>query len=145
MYKIILVPLDGSGRAESILPHAEQLAQNTGAKLLLLRVVGPQAVGLAQGVDVPVEEPVSRSEQAHEYLRGKQGELKEKGLEAGHRVVEGPVVEAIIKTAQREDVDLIAMASHGRSGIQRVFYGSVAAGVLQRVDRPILLVRSRGL
>jgi nucleotide-binding universal stress UspA family protein len=53
------------------------------------------------------------------------------------------VVEGIIAVAASEEVDLIAMASHGRGGLARVFYGSVAAGVLQRIDRPLLLIRSR--
>ena len=48
-----------------------------------------------------------------------------------------------MKVAEREKADLIAMASHGRSGISRVFYGSVTSGVMQRVDRPLLLIRSR--
>ena len=53
------------------------------------------------------------------------------------------VVKAIIDAAERENADLVAMASHGRSGLSRAFYGSVAAGVLQRIDRPLLLIRSR--
>jgi nucleotide-binding universal stress UspA family protein len=53
------------------------------------------------------------------------------------------VVEAILKAAEQENVDLIAMSSHGRSGLSRVFYGSVAAGLLQRIDRPLLIIRSR--
>jgi nucleotide-binding universal stress UspA family protein len=52
-------------------------------------------------------------------------------------------VEAITKTAELEGADLIAMASHGRTGLSQVFYGSVAAGVLHRANRPLLLVRSR--
>ena len=49
----------------------------------------------------------------------------------------------ILDIAVEEEVDLLAMASHGRSGLSRVFYGSVSAGVLQRIDRPLLLVRSQ--
>jgi len=56
------------------------------------------------------------------------------------RVVQGPVAEAIINAAESEGVDLIALASHGRSGLSRVFYGSVAAGVLHRIDQPLLLI-----
>jgi len=52
-------------------------------------------------------------------------------------------VEAIIQEAEREHADIVAMASHGRTGLPRVFYGSVAGGVLHRIDRPLLLVRSR--
>ena len=54
-----------------------------------------------------------------------------------------PVVETIIEAATNEDADLIAMASHGRGGLSRIFYGSVAAGILNRVDRPLFIVRSR--
>jgi nucleotide-binding universal stress UspA family protein len=58
-------------------------------------------------------------------------------------VTYGPVVEGIINLAEKEGVDLIALASHGRGGLSRVFYGSVAAGLLHRVDRPLLIIRSR--
>ena len=64
------------------------------------------------------------------------------GIEVTHVVEHGPIVETIIDVAEREGVDLIAMASHGRTGLPRVFYGSVTAGVLHRVDRPLLLIRS---
>jgi nucleotide-binding universal stress UspA family protein len=60
-------------------------------------------------------------------------------------VESGNVVETIIRVAAEESADLIAMASHGRGGLSRVFYGSVAAGTLQQVDRPLLLIRSRHL
>ena len=65
-------------------------------------------------------------------------------LHSDCQVAYGPVVEAIIDAAGREGADLIAIASHGRSGLSQVFYGSVAAGVLHRVDRPLLLIRSQG-
>jgi nucleotide-binding universal stress UspA family protein len=58
-------------------------------------------------------------------------------------VANGPAVERIIQTAEKENADIIAMASHGGGGLSRVFYGSVAAGVLNRVDRPLLVIRSR--
>ncbi|MGB5749391.1 MAG: universal stress protein [Desulfobacterales bacterium] len=53
------------------------------------------------------------------------------------------MIEAILKAAEEEKVELIAMSSHGRSGVSRVFYGSVAAGLLHRIDRPLLIIRSR--
>ena len=58
-------------------------------------------------------------------------------------VAYGPAVERIIHIAEKENADLIAMTSHGGGGLTRVFYGSVAAGVLNRVDRPLLVIRSR--
>lgn len=145
MYDTILVPLDGSKRAEAILRHVEELAQRFDARVIFLQVVEPVPllVGL-RGAEVALEqlEMGRRTKEAESYLAGRQGEFREKGIEAQTRIVYGPVVEAIINAAEREGADLIAIASHGRSGLSRVFYGSVAAGVLHRVDRSLLLIRS---
>jgi nucleotide-binding universal stress UspA family protein len=145
MYNSILVPLDGSKRAEAILPHVENLAQRYNAKVIFLQVVepapavvGPEAAYTA----LHQQELAERTKQAESYLAARQGEFREKGIEARTRVVYGPVVEAIIDAAEGEGADLVALASHGRSGLSRVFYGSVAAGVLHRIDRPLLLIRS---
>jgi nucleotide-binding universal stress UspA family protein len=145
VYNSILVPLDGSKRAEAILPHVENLAQRYNAKVAFLQVVEPAPVVVGpEGAYTALHqhELAKRTKQAESYLAARQGEFSEKGIEARTRVVYGPVVEAIIDAAEAEDADLIAIASHGRSGLSRVFYGSVAAGVLHRVDRPLLLIRS---
>ena len=81
--------------------------------------------------------------EAETYLDGIQGEFREKNIESRTHVIYGPAVEGIINIAAQEGVDLIALASHGRGGLARVFYGSVAAGLLHRVDRPLLIIRSR--
>jgi nucleotide-binding universal stress UspA family protein len=83
-----------------------------------------------------------QAQEAAAYLAARQAEFREKGIEARTRVAFGPVVGEIINMAEREGADLIAMASHGRTGPARIFYGSVAAGVLHRVDRPLLLIRA---
>lgn len=77
-----------------------------------------------------------------DYLMGIQKEYMGKGLRVQVCAEEGAVVNTIIRVAEREAADLIAMSSHGRTGLARVFYGSVAAGVLQQVDRPLLIIRS---
>jgi nucleotide-binding universal stress UspA family protein len=146
MYKTVLVPLDGSVRAENILPHVEELAQRFTAKVIFLNVAeSPYSSAVS-----PIGSTVPKTEVFEEwtlemktYLYALCDEYREKGIEAESIIVYGPIVETIIDVADREGVDLIAMASHGRSGLSRVFYGSVAAGVLQRVDRPLLLIRSR--
>jgi nucleotide-binding universal stress UspA family protein len=146
MYNTILVPLDGSLRAEAVLRHVEELAHRFQAVVVLLRVVdmGPPIGAVEKAYSMlRRQELEQRTSEANAYLAGIQGELREKGIEARALVVSGPVVEAIIRTAEREGADLIALASHGRSGLSQVFYGSVAAGVLQHVDRPLLLIRSR--
>lgn len=144
MYKAILVPLDGSKRAEVILPHVEELAQHFEAKVILLEVVEPSTpLTTPQGTLMDIEAVDREAEYAESYLASVQGELSTRGLSVTRYIEYGPVVETIISVAEREDADLIAMASHGRTGLARVFYGSVAAGVLQRIDRPLLLIRSQ--
>ena len=145
MYKTILVPLDGSKRAEAILPHVEGLAQRYSATVIFLRVTEPVPVVLSAAVVNPaVYTRVIELEmnEAKSYLAKLQSEFRDKGIESRTLVVFGSVVATILEIAKREDADLIAMASHGRSGLGRVFYGSVAAGVLHGVDRPLLLIRS---
>jgi nucleotide-binding universal stress UspA family protein len=143
MYATILVPLDGSKRAERILPYVEELARGMEAKIVFLQVVEPiyDLVG-PHGTVIDLKLTEKRVEAANFYINGLAGEFVELGLKAKACVIEGPVVDTIIDVAKREGADLIAMASHGRTGLARVFYGSVAAGVLHKVDRPLLLVRA---
>ncbi len=146
MYDTILVPLDGSRRAEAILSHVEELARRYQARVIFMQVVEPAPVVVGpEGAHMTLyrQDLGEHEERAKSYLTALTGEFREKGIEAQIRVVYGPVVEAIIEVAQREDVQLIAIASHGRTGLSQVFYGSVAAGVLHRAERPLLVVRSR--
>ena len=145
MYHKILVPLDGSKRAEKILPHVEELAKRYQAKVILLQVVEYKAITTTEGAYITLsdQEFDQAKNQAETYLEGIQGEFREKNIESRTHVIHDPVVEGIISIAAEEGVDLIALASHGRGGLSRVFYGSVAAGLLHRVDRPLLIIRSR--
>ncbi len=145
MYHKILVPLDGSKRAEKILPHVEDLARRYNAKVIFLQVVEYKTAATPEGafINLSTEEINQAKKQADTHLRGIQGEFRGKNIECQTHVLYGPVVEGIINIAAHEGVDLIALASHGRGGLSRVFYGSVAAGLLQRVDRPLLIIRSR--
>lgn len=152
MYKTILVPLDGSHRAEAILPHAQQLAALFEAELIFLQVfelshlVNLPGVGENDFQALPhigKQELQDHIDEAQEYLSKMVGFAAEIGIPSRSRIAYGPVASSIINTAVEEEVDLIAMASHGCGGLQGVYYGSVAAGVLQRVDRPLLIVRSQ--
>ncbi len=145
MYKKILVPLDGSKRAEAILPHVENLAQCYQAKVIFLQVVElPRRVMHYDAFyEVLTQEEFERgTQEAENYLTNLQQDFRKKNIDTQVSVSHGHVVDDIIQTAEREQVDLIAMSSHGRTGLSRVFYGSVAAGVLHRVDRPLLLIRA---
>jgi len=144
MYNKILVPLDGSKRAEAILSHVEELALNCGKEVILMRVVEPVYIESVHRSDMTIYQKMvnQKVKEAKDYLVALKGEFREKGIEAHVHITQGPIAEAIITTAQSQDVDLIALASHGRGGLSQLFYGSVAVGVLHRTDRPLLIVRS---
>jgi nucleotide-binding universal stress UspA family protein len=146
MYQTILVPLDGSKRAERILPHVEALALKFEATLILLQIVEPILLGASPydtGAIYLAEEIDRRTEEAKTYLAGMKNLLREKHIEAQTKVEYGPVVSTVLAVADEHNVDLIAMASHGRTGLARVFFGSVASGILNRAERPLLVVRAQ--
>lgn len=144
MYNTILVPLDGSRRAETILSHVLDVAERYRAKVVLLGVIEPPGTIVApDSIHIPSQEMIEEHQREVEgYLAERQAQFQEKGINAVVRIIYGRVVDEIIETAEREQADLIAMTSHGRTGLARVFYGSVAAGVLHRIDRPLLIVRA---
>ena len=144
MYTKILAPLDGSERAETILSHVQDIAGRYKAKVVLLSVLEPiQTVVAPDGIYIPSEDIVEDRQHAMEsYLAGKKNHLRKKGIDAKCVIAFGRIIDEIINTAEAENADLVAMTSHGRTGLARVFYGSVAAGVLHRIDRPLLLIRA---
>ncbi len=145
MYRKILVPLDGSKRAEKILPHVAEMAKRYNAKVIFLHVIEYKAITTTEGafINLSDQEFDQAKKQAEILLDGIQEEFLQKNIESQTFVIYGPVVEGIIRLAAQEGADLIALASHGRGGLSRVFYGSVAAGLLHRVDRPLFIIRSR--
>jgi nucleotide-binding universal stress UspA family protein len=143
MYRRLLVPLDGSSLAEEALPHALNLARRFGSELVLLRVIiSPYAIVapdlVLAGTDPNLPE---LNQQAHQYLDSVATQLS--GAASARTIVcEGPVAEAILEHAAALDVDLIIMSTHGRGGVSRWVYGSVAERVLQGSACPVLLIRS---
>jgi len=143
MYQTILVPLDGSTRAESILPHVDNLALQSKSKVIFLQVwTAHEAIKHANDYILDYDK---NKEMISKYLASIQEGFQKKGIESICFVEMGDAVETIISVAQRENADLIAIASHGRSGLSRVFYGSVAAGIMQKIDRPMLVIRTRNI
>jgi nucleotide-binding universal stress UspA family protein len=144
MFKTILVPLDGSKRAEKILPYVVDLALARESRVVLLQVIEP-ADYMSEAAMV-VYHNQGRAEiackEAKAYLASLIEDFRAKGISATARVKEGQVVKSILEMAEVEKADLIAMASHGRAGLSRAFYGSVAVGILHQADRPLLLIRA---
>ena len=145
MYQTILVPLDGSKRAEAILSHVESIAKSSDAKVLFLKVEEePIMLERDEVIDIEKYHEVFDKQNvlSQAYLDDLQARFDEKGIQAVTQLAFGSVVKAILNMAAETGTDLIAMATHGLSGLARVSYGSVAAGVLQAADIPILLIRS---
>ena len=153
MFETILVPLDGSELAESALDTALQVRTKFNARLLLLRSVEPashhmmQAAGVMESpaaavANVELIQQMTEAEQkeAQTYLASVRDRLGGSDVEA--LVVEGNAADAIVQTARQRQVGLIVMSSHGRGGLGRLVFGSVADGVLHESRVPVLLIRS---
>jgi len=139
--KRILVGLDGSSLAETILPTLRDLARRSDAEVVLLHVVHiPKTVPTEAGIaldDIVTQE----QREAASYLRRLARELDADGITVRTAVVVGETAPEIVGFAERENIDLVALATHGRSGMQRWLHGSVADAVLHTVTRPLLLLR----
>jgi nucleotide-binding universal stress UspA family protein len=144
MYKKILVPLDGSQRAEEILDPVENLAKGDGAKVLLLQVEEePLMLGYDEVIDKStLHQQKQRRIQMESYLSGIEDRFQKKGIETKHYIGYGPVVGSLLTVAEKDDVDLIAIASHGLDGSYQSLYRSVAAHLLQRSNYPIMVIRN---
>jgi len=137
MFKKILVPLDGSKLAEGILPRVEWLAKIHGAEVTLLRVAVAHTF---PGMD-PVQHQVSVVREAEEYLAQVEENLKSVGVNARAVVRYGHDAQEIVEHAGNRDFDLIAMSTHGRTGLTQFVLGSVASKVIHTATVPILLCR----
>jgi len=133
----ILVPLDGSECAENILPRVEKLATDLKVGISLLRVALAHSF---PGVDA-TEAEVAVVREAETYLQGIEQRLKAKGFEVDSHVRYGDDAEEILAHSNHDDIDFIAMSTHGRSGIKRFLIGSVAEKIVRHATKPVFLVR----
>jgi nucleotide-binding universal stress UspA family protein len=141
----ILVPLDGSKLAEQVLPAVTPIARSLGCEVTLFQVPIIYAYGSLIGEwYLPLQGSFDTADRdAQAYLERLASHLREQGVEASTATWTGAVAESIVDFAEINDIDLIAMCTHGRSGIARWALGSVADRVLRAGDKPILLVRAR--
>lgn len=133
MYNRILVPLDGSDMAEGVLSQIEELASRNGTKVILLEVLSETGV-------LPSTAQREYNE-ARQYLEAIVHKLESQGIKAMATMCWGKPAEEIVDYARTHEVDLIAMSTHGRSGVSRWVFGSVAEKVLRSVFLPILNIR----
>lgn len=149
MYRHILVPLDGSALAEQVLPHVHALAANEGTtRITLLRAVPPiftTSVDYSGMLATTAADALeTMEEEARAYLEGIATQFRAEGYTVRVEVSAMPAAEAILDYADSQHADLIAIATHGRSGISRWVFGSVTQKVVQTCPVPVLVVRPKG-
>ncbi len=141
--KSVLVPLDGSELAESVLPYVVELSKKMDLELILLRVYGLPTAYSADGywIDDKVWQLIE--DEAKEYLEKKVKELKSGGLTRVSSVsVAGFAAEQIIEVAQKTPQTVVAMCTHGRTGMKRWVFGSVTERVVRHSGDPVLVIRA---
>ena len=153
MYKKILVTLDGSELAECVLPHVEIFIRECKVdNLVFLRVVQPSPFPYSAAEPSPMIKEIetikamdeARRVKAAEYLKGVTKKFENGSTRLYTETMIGSIPDEIVGYAEQNGVDLIIMATHGRSGVSRWVRGSVAERVLRASSIPILLVRAPG-
>jgi nucleotide-binding universal stress UspA family protein len=153
MFKKILVCLDGSKLAEQILPYAVEEALRFQGRLVLFQVV-PEPVAFSPGIpgaasvpmqtDIMLAEAKKALDEARDYLEKLAKPLRKKGIQVETVSILGRAGEAILSYAGSNNVNLITIATHGRSGLRRGVFGSVADYVLRESGLPMLVIRPQG-
>ena len=149
MYKKIMVPLDGSELAECVIPHVEAIAEGCQAEeLVLLRIVEPERVytvsDSAMDPNLAAARESERRKAAETYLETIAGHFPQHIMECTCKAITGRVAEKLVDYCEENHVDLIIIATHGRSGVTRWVRGSGADKILHSSTIPVLMVRAPG-
>jgi len=157
MYQKIMVPLDGSQLAECVLPHVEAFIQGCQVQtVIFVRVVEPASprflgaptatskVDYGQVIEYTQRIEEDRKSSAVQYLQTVTGQLKQNGVKFQQETLVGKVADCLVDFAETRAVDLILIATHGRSGVSRWVRGSVADRILRASGVPVLMVRAPG-
>jgi nucleotide-binding universal stress UspA family protein len=141
MYKKILVPLDGSPLAEAALPHAEAIAKAEGAEIVLLRIpLVPAAEMFTREPSIALKIHDEEEAEAEKYINTKMVDLKKHNVKVTALTQDGPVPDTILAVAEETEADMIAMSTHGRTGVKRWLMGSVADRVVHHAHVPVMLI-----
>lgn len=138
MYNVILVPVDGSTFAERAWPQALRIAHLSGARIVLLQVIPPSGDGVDSSGGV-----AELSQAADAYLK-ELCDHTSAGVDVETVIAVGEPALTIIQEANQRDVDLVVMSTHGRFGLGRWIYGSVADAVMRHAPVPVILVPATG-
>jgi nucleotide-binding universal stress UspA family protein len=137
----ILIPLDGSELALGSLDCADQLAETLEGELLLVQAVEMHPPMYGDPSTYVAADPTPELEGAQGRLENVANALRKKGRTVDIAEALGFAVTAIVDVAREREVDLIVMSTHGSGGLTRLIMGSVATGIVQRADLPVVVVR----
>ena len=148
MYEKIMVPLDGSELAECVLSHVEGFIKGCHvSNVVFVRVVEPITAPVGNvyiGREESRERESTRKSAVKDYLNQIVDRLKHEGTELYSEVLVGRVADSLADYTEKNDIDLILIATHGRSGVTRWVRGSVADKTLRSSNVPVLMVRAPG-
>jgi nucleotide-binding universal stress UspA family protein len=139
-HKRVLVALDGSTACEAVLRLLMEIAGPLDMTVMLLHVLEPITPQVIDGT-VVVDDLEARRQEAEEYLAPISTALRAQGVDTAWAIRRGRPADEIIAGAQESGADLIAMATHGRTGLGRLLFGSVAEAVLRRAPVPVFMIR----
>jgi len=139
MYKKILIPLENSKYDDVILKHIQPLAKEAPAELILVHVADGYGARMQKQLNLAESEEIKTD---RNYLQRRKNELVQKGFKVTEFLSKGEPSDEILKIAEKENCDLIAMATHGHRFLKDIIFGSVAESIRHRTDTPILMVRS---
>ena len=141
----ILVTLDGSQFSEAIIPHVEKLAKSMNSEVTLFRVIEsaklPQLAAYSDREKYEKDFMAKMEREAERYLAKKRTALESKGVKVNSVFLTGKPVETILQYSEEKSANLVALTTHGFSGISKWAYGSVASKIIEGSPKPILLVR----
>lgn len=154
MFERLLVPLDGSRFASRALRYAAEVAQRFSAEVILLQVVRPATAvidaatpisvgptGSEIAVQAALEADKRNAARARRYLSGKVRAMRSRRIQCSYHVLMGDISHSIIEFSEKENIDLVVMTTHGKSGLRRAVMGSIADVVIRESGKPVLVIR----
>ena len=149
MYQKIMVPLDGSELAECVLPHVQAFMKGFNlSDVILVRVVEPEMPSYHGETridpEIMAQREAERKSSAKDYLNKVASGINQEGTTVRTEILAGRVTESLTDYAEKHDIEIILIATHGRSGVTRWVRGSVADKILRSANVPVLMVRAPG-
>jgi nucleotide-binding universal stress UspA family protein len=142
----ILVAMDLSASSESVVSCAREMARGLGAKTWLIHVADPDPdfVGYEPGPQTVRDAVAHTFHEEHRQLQACADQLRDEGVDCTALLVQGPTVATLLHEAEKLEVQLIILGSHGKGAVKKLLVGSTSEGVLQKATVPVLVVPTHG-